>query len=250
MGVDCRDGIQPNAPENEKFSATTMAPLIDALTSCINSIHKTLDIITSVPPDRFINLPTLAVARTAYPVVSLIKIYSLLTAPESRIGQVIDMQTLKVEYYLDRVITRYRAAAALDGGRVATKFGNIIMMLRNWFVKKKENGPELREIFGAEMASDTPSDKASVRTPINPTPIPEYSNHYLPPADERRNHTPPRPQRTSNGRSSQPPSNRTRNRPPFTQTTIRPRHVLARLHPQPHNTKPTRTDLRKRSQHG
>lgn len=244
MGVDCRDGIQPNAPENEKFSATTMAPLIDALTSCINSIHKTLDIITSVPPDRFINLPTLAVARTAYPVVSLIKIYSLLTAPESRIGQVIDMQTLKVEYYLDRVITRYRAAAALDGGRVATKFGNIIMMLRNWFVKKKENGPELREIFGAEMASDTPSDKASVR-PHQPN-TNNISNPYSNPTDERRNHTPPRPQRTSNGRPIQPPSNRPRI--PLTQTILRPRHILIpRLHPQPNNTKPTRPNLRKRS---
>jgi hypothetical protein len=109
----------------------------------------------------------MALARTAYPVVSLIKIYSLLTAPGSQIGQVIDTQSLKVEYYLNRIIGHYRAAAALDGGRVAGKFGNIIMMLRNWFLKKRENGPELREIFGADMHDSR--DKQPVRIPqINP----------------------------------------------------------------------------------
>ncbi|KAJ5273800.1 hypothetical protein N7478_008925 [Penicillium angulare] len=169
MGIDCRDSMLPYTPANEDLSGNTiMAPLIDALTSCIKSIHQALDVISSVDVERFTCLPTLTVARTAYPIVSLIKIYSLLTAPESRIGQVIDMQSLKVEYYLDKVINHYRAAAALDAGRVATKFGNIIMMLRNWFVKKKENGPELREIFGTEMRSDTPGERKSVKEGTNP----------------------------------------------------------------------------------
>lgn len=156
MGVDCRD--ETNSMNGELPTAA-IAPYIDALSSCIHSIHQTLDTIANVDVERFTNLPTLAVARTTYPVVSLIKIYSLLTAPDSRIGQVVDQESLKVEYYLDKVINHYRSAAVLDAGRVAAKFGNILMMLRNWFIKKKENGPELREIFGAETKSDTPSDR-------------------------------------------------------------------------------------------
>lgn len=116
-------------------------------------------------------MPTLVVARTSYPIVSLIKIYSLLTAPGTRVGQVIDMQTLKVEYYLDRVLAQYQAAGALGGGRVAAKFSNIVMMLRTWFLKKKENGPELREIFGAEMRSDTPVDAQPAVAKQSSTPL-------------------------------------------------------------------------------
>ncbi|KAJ5810662.1 uncharacterized protein N7503_002880 [Penicillium pulvis] len=136
MGVDCRESIYPCSPD-DALPGTTMAPVIEALTSCLNSIHSSFDTILAVDVEKIKNLTTLALARTAYPVVSLIKIYSLITAPGSRIGQVIDTQSLKVEYYLNRIIAHYRAAAALDGGRVAGKFGNIIMMLRNWFLKKE-----------------------------------------------------------------------------------------------------------------
>lgn len=171
MGVDCRESVYPSSPD-DVLPGTTMAPVIEALTSCLNSIHSSFDTILAVDVGKIRNLTTLALARTAYPVVSLIKIYSLITAPGSRIGQVIDTQSLKVEYYLNRIIAHYRAAAALDGGKVAGKFGNIIMMLRNWFLKKRENGTELREIFGAEMHN--PRDKQPVRIPK-----PKHPNQWL-----------------------------------------------------------------------
>lgn len=162
MSVDCRSGDNSKSPTHDDLPTSALAPLIDALSACIHSIHQSLDAILSVDVERLICLPTVVVARTSYPVVSLIKIYSLLTASESRIGQVIDMQSLRVESYLDRIIAHYRAAAALGGGRGPAKFGHVIMMLRNWFVKKKENGPALREIFGTEMRTDMPSDKQPV----------------------------------------------------------------------------------------
>jgi len=155
MSIDCKQSVIPNSPGNDGLPTSAIAPLIDALTTCIHSIHQSMDTILSVDAERLTCLPTVAVARTSYSVISLIKIYSLLTAKETRIGQVIDMQGLKLEYYLDRIINHYRTAAALDGGRAAAKFGNILMMLQNWFVKKKENGLELREILGTEMRSDT-----------------------------------------------------------------------------------------------
>ncbi|KAJ5698099.1 hypothetical protein N7462_000104 [Penicillium macrosclerotiorum] len=154
MGIDCRESCLSNSPSNAELLNSTMAPLIDALNTCTYSIHQVLDIITMIDVERLNCLPTVALARTTYPIVSLIKIYSLLTTSGTRISQVIDVQDLKTEIYLDKVITHYRKAAALDGGRVASKFGNILAMLRNWFIRKKENGPELREIFGTEVRAD------------------------------------------------------------------------------------------------
>lgn len=176
MGVDCRESVFPGPPD-EVLPGTNMAPVIEALKSCLNSIHRSFDTILAVDVQRVRNLSTLALARTAYPVVSLIKIYSLITAPGSRIGQVIDTQSLKVEYYLNRIIGHYRAAAALDGGRVAGKFGNIIMMLRNWFLKKRENGTELREIFGAEMHDTRNKQPVRINKLKSPNPqIPKPSS--------------------------------------------------------------------------
>lgn len=161
MSVDSREAGLPKSTNNE-LPTSVLASLIDAISTCIHSIHQALDLISSVEPDRLISLPTVALARTSYPVVSLIKVYSLLVASNTHIGQVIDMNSLKIEYYLEKVISNYRTAAARDGGRATSKFGNIIMMLRNWFLKKKENGPALREMFGTEVQSDMPSDKQAV----------------------------------------------------------------------------------------
>lgn len=185
MSVDYRQTTLPNSSNND-LPTSVLAPLIDAISTCIHSIHQALDIICSIEPDRLICLPTVALARTSYPVVSLIKIYSLLVASNTHIGKVIDMNSLKIEYYLDKVITHYRAAAAHDGGRAASKFGNIIMMLRNWFLKKRENGPALREIFGTEVQSDTPSDKQAVCLTLHRS---EEPFTYLS-QDSARNHAP------------------------------------------------------------
>lgn len=163
MSIDCKNNGIVRSPSGDKLPTAAIAPLIDALTTCINSIHHAFDIILSVDPDRLTCLPTVALARTSYPIVSLIKIHCLLTVPESRIGQVIDIESLKLEYYLEHITNHYRKAASLGGGRAAAKFGNIITMLRSWFSKQKHNGPALREIFATEANSECPESKQPVR---------------------------------------------------------------------------------------
>lgn len=162
MGIDCKTNGMIKSPSGDRLPASAIAPLIDALTTCINSIHHAFDIILSVDLDRLTCLPTVALARTSYPLVSLIKIHCLLTAPGSRIGQVIDIESLKLEYYLDVITTHYRKAASHGGGRAAAKFGNIMTMLRSWFIKQKDNGPALREIF----ATETNSEPAEPKHPV------------------------------------------------------------------------------------
>lgn len=162
MVIDNKSSEAMQLTSHDSLSSSAIAPHIDALTSCIHSIHQSLDAILSVNAERLTCLPTVALARTSYPVVSLVKIYALLTASDTKIGHFIDVQNLRLEYYLDRVVTHYRAAAALDGGRAPAKFGNILTMLRNWFLKKRENGPALREIFGTDMRGDSPKSQEPV----------------------------------------------------------------------------------------
>lgn len=198
MSVDYRETSLPSSPNND-LPTTILAPLIDAISTCIRSIHQALDVVCNIETDRLISLPTVALARTSYPVVSLIKIYSILVASNTHIGKVIDMNSLKIEHYLEKVIGHYRTAAARDGGRAASKFGNIIMMLRNWFLKKRENGPALREIFGTEVQSDTTNDKQAVCQNLHLS-NEAFSNSYR---DSARDYAPSATERSCNGRPSE-----------------------------------------------
>ncbi|KAJ5355628.1 Transcription factor [Penicillium concentricum] len=147
-----------NSPPQDDLHRSSIAAVIDGLTTAIRCIHESMDVICAIESDRLICLPTTTLARTTFPVVSLIKIYSLFMSPDSRIGQILDVQSLKIDYYLDKVIAHYRTAAARDGGRAAAKFGNIMVLLRNWFIKKRDQGDHGRELKEAFANGQKPSD--------------------------------------------------------------------------------------------
>lgn len=121
---------------------------INALTSCLTSVHEALDAICSVDIKAVMCLPTILLARTSYAIIALIKLYALASAPESKIGQVIDPASLQVEYHLDRVLNHYKAAGEQEGARTPFKFSIVLSLLRDWFVKRKDQGPALGEVFG------------------------------------------------------------------------------------------------------
>ncbi|CAG7940217.1 unnamed protein product [Penicillium salamii] len=152
----------------EKMHSASIMAINDALNIAVRCIHQSIDVICTIETERLISLPTTCLARTPYPVVCLIKMYSLFMTPDSRIGQILDVQTLQLDYYLDKVIAHYRSAAGRKGGRAAAKFGNIMVMLRNWFIKKRDQGDqgqELKDAFSIRKGSDHQSSTPRQDTP-------------------------------------------------------------------------------------
>lgn len=147
------------SPTDEEPSGPTTASHINALTSCLTSIQQALDAICSVDIRTVVCLPTVALARTSYAAIALIKLYSLTSAPDSKIGQVIDPASLKVEYYLDKVINHYSVAGKLNGGRAPAKFSIVLGLLRSWFAKQKDQSPVLREALGGLSRPITCADE-------------------------------------------------------------------------------------------
>lgn len=133
---------------DEEISGPTSAAHINALTSCLASIQTAMDAMCSLDIRTIICLPTVALARTSYAAIALIKLYSLASAPDSRVGKVIDPASLKVEYYLEKVINHYKAAGEQGGGHAPSKFSVVLSLLLSWFVKRKDQSPGLREAFG------------------------------------------------------------------------------------------------------
>ncbi|OJJ34447.1 hypothetical protein ASPWEDRAFT_582839 [Aspergillus wentii DTO 134E9] len=137
---------QQTTPEDD-YSSPTSAAHMNALSICLTSIHHCLDMVSSVDTRTFLSFPTSNLARTSYAMVALIKLYSLVSTPETRIGQVIDPASLKVEWYMDKVLERYRVAGSHPGGRTAAKFSVVLNLLRSWFMKRKDQHVALREAF-------------------------------------------------------------------------------------------------------
>lgn len=123
----------------------TSTAYITALSTCLTCVHQSLDIVLSMPTRDLLSLPTYVLARASYAVVALIRIYAIVTGPETQISQVIDPSSLKAEWYLDRVVEHYKTASDLPGGRTPGKFAVILDLLRIWFAKQKDQNPELKE---------------------------------------------------------------------------------------------------------
>lgn len=135
---------EENKTADIDISNPAAATRISALSSTLASIHQAIDTICSIPPRDLISVPTVALARTAFAIVALIKLYSIVTAPDSYVGQVIEPQALKVEIYLDKVIAHYTAAGSLAGGVTPGKFSTVMSMLREWFKSRKDQHGDLK----------------------------------------------------------------------------------------------------------
>ena len=132
----------------------TSAAYITALSTCLTCVHQSLDIVLSMETRHLLSLPTYVLARASYAVVALIRIYAIVTGPETQISQVIDPSSLKVESYLDRVVEHYKTAGDLPGGRTPGKFAVILDLLRIWFAKQKDQHPELKEALAGVGGGD------------------------------------------------------------------------------------------------
>ncbi|KAK1970698.1 hypothetical protein LY78DRAFT_569408 [Colletotrichum sublineola] len=121
-------------------SLTLTTSHINALSACLSAIDGVFEAFLEMEVPRVRCLPVFNFVRVAYAVVVLIKMYFSAAAPGSELGKVIDKDNMKVEYYLDALLEKFRAAASDDRSRPAAKFLVVLVMLRSWFLKQSK-GP-------------------------------------------------------------------------------------------------------------
>ena len=111
---------------------------IDSLTKCLVSAHEAFDAFLSMDIGVLRSLPTHFYVRNSYAAVALIKLYTAIAARESKMSSILKPADLKVDYYLDALISTLTKVAESGMSRVAYKFSFIFQMLRNWHVKRTE----------------------------------------------------------------------------------------------------------------
>lgn len=153
MHINGNGGEKP--AEAEYPNPAINASYITALSTCLTCTHRALDVILSLPSQNVLHLPTYVVARASYAMVALIRLYAIVSPPDSQIGQVIDPASLKTDYYLGRIVEHYKAAGEHVGGRTPGKFSVVLDMLRNWFVKQKDQTPSLKDALDGRARSSS-----------------------------------------------------------------------------------------------
>ncbi|KAK4248168.1 hypothetical protein C7999DRAFT_13879 [Corynascus novoguineensis] len=132
---------------------------INALSACLTAVDGIFEVFLSLDVRTVRCLPVFNVVRVAYAVVVLIKIYFAASSPKSELGKVINKDQLKVEQYLDRLLEHFRATAAEDRSRPAAKFLVVLVMMRSWFHKQKQqtqNGGQNPSANGAPTTETPP----------------------------------------------------------------------------------------------
>lgn len=141
-----KDGIVNSEPLS--------AAHINALSACLTAIDGILNTFLSMDVLSIRCLPVFNFMRVAYGVVILIKMYFSASSPGSEMGKVIHKDNMRVEYYLEALLDKFRATAADNKCRPAAKFLVVLAMLRSWFFKQGK-GQE-----GGGGNSSGPADEA------------------------------------------------------------------------------------------
>ncbi|KAL6911117.1 hypothetical protein GGI43DRAFT_379049 [Trichoderma evansii] len=123
-----KDGIVNSEPLS--------AAHINALSACLTAIDGILNTFLSMDVLSIRCLPVFNFMRVAYAVVILIKMYFSASSPGSEMGKVIHKDNMRVEYYLEALLDKFRATAADNKCRPAAKFLVVLAMLRSWFFKQ------------------------------------------------------------------------------------------------------------------
>ena len=165
---------------------------IDAVVTSYSAVTTVFETFMAMDISNIRALPVFNLVRIAYAIVVLIKIWFTAAAPDSELGKVLPKEAIKVDYYLDAMVSKFMAAAAEDKCRPAGKFLFVIIMLRGWLNNKLGNDkdrkasafPDTRRTAdpragGATRADSAPTTSRGAATAVNDPAGRPRSGHQL-----------------------------------------------------------------------
>lgn len=134
---------------------------INATTRCIGSAHAILDSWIEVPVDRLQKAPSVLYVRAIYALVALMKVdYAVGTDPD--MGELLDSNSLKVDFYLDTVLERATEAQGPQVCRIPSHWVFILKAkLKTWRDEYQQWRAEGRHLKRRKMHHDNGSTAAT-----------------------------------------------------------------------------------------
>ena len=111
-----------------------------ALEACRKAAHGMLDTFLSLDVETVKSLPMLIYfVRCTYALVVLIKMHVAITTPGSEISKIMSAEDVRVDFYVDSLISKFSHVASEQEFRPHPKILRILSVLKDWFSKHKEN---------------------------------------------------------------------------------------------------------------
>ncbi len=151
------DALLRDAGNGDQMSLSS--PNIKALSICLKSIDGIFETFLAFQVETIQCLPVANFVRVAYAVVVLIKMYFAAANPNSNFGKVINKDNMKVEQYLDGLVDLFQKAATGEKSRPSQKFLMVLLMLKTWFHRQRED--KLAGGPSNEPASDPATDAST-----------------------------------------------------------------------------------------
>ena len=155
---------------------------INALSACISAINGLFQTFLDMDVFAIRCLPVFNFVRVAYGVVVLVKLYFAASSPSSELGHVISRDNMRVLYYLEALLDKFRACGADEKCRPASKFLLVLVMLRSWFVKMGKGDPRQDAAPTAPAAPVAPAAPAARQAAPGPASDASTADSNPPPA--------------------------------------------------------------------
>lgn len=120
------DSVQPES------LLSRSALQLNATTKCIGAAHAILDCFIEIPIDRLQKAPNVLFVRAIYALVALMKAdYAVGT--DAEMGELLESQSLKVDFYLDTVLSRSKEAMGPQKCRIPSHWTFVLeAKLKTW----------------------------------------------------------------------------------------------------------------------
>jgi RalA-binding protein 1 len=152
--------------------APPSAAHISALSTCLISIHGCFEVFLAIPMNSARCLPVYFFVRVAYALVILIKMAFSAAKAGSEFGRVIGPEDMKVQYYLDALVNKFRDVSADEQCRPAAKFLIVLAMLRTWVARQVKDGTIIASWYPSTNSdSQAPRSQGPVDPKMNQSPL-------------------------------------------------------------------------------
>ncbi|KAF2122817.1 hypothetical protein BDV96DRAFT_8152 [Lophiotrema nucula] len=112
---------------------------INATIKCISAAHALLDCFSEITSKKLQKAPNVMFVRAIYALVALMKADYAVASDADGIGEVLESQSLKVDYYLDTIIRKTGDSIGPQGCRVPTHWLFVLNhKLKSWWLEYQQ----------------------------------------------------------------------------------------------------------------
>ncbi|KFX93726.1 hypothetical protein V490_04717 [Pseudogymnoascus sp. VKM F-3557] len=117
---------------------------IDAIIACVTSGHDLLDAFLTLDLDKLRAAPVIVYVVVCYTAVVLTKLFISARDPHSELGAFVDVDSLAIDDYSNKVISHVAEAAGSEKFRIPQKFLGVLLRLQKWHynLSSSENGED------------------------------------------------------------------------------------------------------------